>query len=352
MIAPLLPFLTHPKADVRRVAMRVLSELDDARLFEPLLIALRDEDSTVRKYAIRGLGRLGDARAVEALKAALQDEVEEVCLAALDVLLRLAPAEVVEGATLLLQNASSRARQVAARALCSLDTPQVIPALLTVLEDEESEIRLLAIQAMRKFREPRAIEALVRNLEYWDKAVRQAAAEALQALGWSPQDEAQRLWYAVACQDVEQIRALGEEVVEPLIAALQNQWLRVQAIRLLGQIRSRRAVPALVALLSEEEHPPYREEILTALASIGSSTGDSAAAQALLFSLHDPNQEVAKTAARLLVAWYWMGTLPEEMRQALLNRREEIMYHHDRMGQNEFGCRKHEDEGLGVLFPL
>ncbi|GAB4505350.1 MAG: hypothetical protein Fur0043_23450 [Anaerolineales bacterium] len=383
VIVPLLPFLTHPKADVRWVAMRVLSELDDARLFEPFLVALRDEDSAVRRYAVRGLGKLGDARAVEGLKAALQqDENEAVRLAALDVLLCLAPVEIIEGAMRLLQNSSSKGRQAAAQALCSLDTPQVIPALLTLLEDKESEIRLLAIQAMRKFREPRATEALVHNLEYWDEEVRQAAAEALEALGWSPHDDAQRFWYAVACQDVEQIRALaqssleqvilllgdkspsrleavteavlalGEEVIEPLIAALQNQWLRLQAIRLLGQIRSPRAVPALLALLSQEERPPYREEILTALASIGASTGDSAAVQTLLLSLYDPNHEVAKTAARLLVAWYWMGTLPEEMRQAVLNRREEITYHHDRMGQNEFGCRKHEDEGLGVDFPL
>lgn len=76
------------------------------------------------------------------------------------------------------------------------------------------------------------------------------------------------------------------------------------------------------------------------------------AVSALIEALQDSDLSVARAAAEALVAAYMTGQLPEETKHLILQQRNFITAHRDIMGQNEFGCRKHEDEGLGIMFPL
>lgn len=377
-VEPLLPLLQHPAEKVRQTAATALAQIGDPRALDALMFALGDASWYVRQQAALGLGRIGDERAVEALIHALGDKDPLVRRAATEALGNFAPEESLQWLVRMLKDGVYEVRLAAAQALSRLQDPAVVDAMLNALAEDETEILLLVIQALTRFRDRRTVEGLTRSLQHHDSQIRQTAAHALAALGWQPTTNDEQFWYALARQawdewiplatrrlDVtiflladrdlqtrqaayEALRGLGAVAVPALIEACQQTRLRETVARLLGEIGDARAIPTLMDLLKDTRSLTLRLAAVEALAQ----TKKAEAVPPLIEALYDDELEVARKAAQMLVALYWAGRLPEETKRLILQQREFITAHQDTMGQNEFGCRRHEDQGLGVLFPL
>ncbi|MEM2900510.1 MAG: HEAT repeat domain-containing protein, partial [Thermoplasmata archaeon] len=87
-----------------------------------------------------------------------------------------------------------------------------------------------------------------------------------------------------------------ESSVEPLVFALSDKHIRIEAARALGAIKSDRAVGALIGALKDEDRY-FREEAIKALGEIK----DRRAIKPLIDCLFDKEISVQKSAANSLV---------------------------------------------------
>src|SRR5215218_8730662 len=69
---------THPDADVRRNAARVLGRQRDPRILPALMAAVTDSDSSVRLRVTEALGAWRDDSVTAALQTLLQDDDSDV----------------------------------------------------------------------------------------------------------------------------------------------------------------------------------------------------------------------------------------------------------------------------------
>jgi HEAT repeat protein len=180
-------------------------------------------------------------------------------------------------AALALRDSSAIVRATAARAVLSLPPDEAAAALLPLLQDKDEFVRRESAYALGETRSRLSLSSLVAALAQDKEAsVRGAAAVALGLIG----DEA-----AV----VPLTQALARRVpASGLLGRLrrnkkeENEFVRRAAARSLGEIRSRAAVPALVAALADEHAgDDVRREAARALGLIG----DPAAIAALRAAL-------------------------------------------------------------------
>jgi len=314
-IAPLLLVLQEQDNETRRAAAHVLGQIGDARAVEPLLDLLVDQDPKVRRAAVEAVGQIGDSRAVEALETALQDKDGTVRLAAIKALAKIGGSRAVEALI-----AALRGRFVHRLTLEELDKmksedARQIATLLRSWDENSAPVHLLLRKAMNEATHPFVVYLLTTMLSE-GKHERASAAEALGRIGDS-------------------------RAVESLIAALKDEDESVRQA-------------ATEALEKLDWKPNTAEETVWYwLANRDlSSIGTPEAVPFLIEALQHSDREVAKAAARHLVTLYHAGRLPDAVRQAILECRPLIVQHHDTISQNQWGCHHHQDEGLGVEFPL
>ncbi|HEV7859450.1 MAG TPA: HEAT repeat domain-containing protein [Pyrinomonadaceae bacterium] len=155
-------------------------------------------------------------------------------------------------------------RATATRAVLSLPTDEAAALLIPLLQDADEFVRREAAYALGETRSRRAVEPLINSLAQ-DKleSVRSSAAVALGQIG----DE-------VAVIPLTQTFTRRFKVSSGFLRRKkqipENEFVRRAAALSLGQIKSRAAVPALVAVLSDERaEPDVRREAARALGLIG-----------------------------------------------------------------------------------
>jgi HEAT repeat protein len=234
--AELAPFLTDVDADVRRTALRVLTESAPPDAGVALAIALRDETNEVRMAAIEGLLELRE----------LLEPDDSFC-AALALAVR-APDPAVRALTLQLQREHRLGDEgVFARGLEDPD-PDVrrhaIAGLValgswetaaTARHDRDPLVRLHTAKALGTIGHPSGASGLAELAEDDDSRVRAAALEAFAAVGCPPSlasvairgldDES---WAVRKGAAVGLSAAPAEMAVEPLLLALQDANLDVR----------------------------------------------------------------------------------------------------------------------------
>lgn len=173
-----------------------------------------------------------------------------------------------------------------------------LSSLIEILKyKKDSFVRAKAVEALRNLGE-QAIEPLMHALqdEHWD--VRRRAAWAL--------------------------GNMGEPAVEPLIHALQDErWdVRRKAAWALGNIGDHRATEPLVHAL-QDEYPDVREEAAWALGTLG----DLRAIEPLIHALQDEYSDVRRQVARSLAA---ITILSEEMVKMKIQDYESNLEEQDR----------------------
>jgi HEAT repeat protein len=286
---PAVPGLLEALTDPQRCgkAARALGEIGLASkaVVAGLAALLQDRRTDVRSSAAEALGKLGPAAgaAVAALREALHDRRDEVCRDAAEALGKIGPpaAPAVPGLVLLLKSKGYGVKGSALEGLGSLGAAAepALPAVIDRLHhDEDAGVRWRAAWTLGNLGPvaSSAVPALVRALQDRDGGVREWATRALGLVG-----------------------PAARAAVGPLLGAIQDtlRGVRACAAVVLGKLGAEAAVPALVAMLGEEEWW-LRRDVADALARIGTAARGAVAALTPL--LGDPEAQVRQAAKRAL----------------------------------------------------
>lgn len=151
-----------------------------------------------------------------------------------------------------------RTRWKAVQDLGKSRDPRAFEPLLGVLKDRLPTIRIAALSALGRFRDPRAIESAIALLDDPDSKVRTSASSALKKFGkaaHAPMLAAYRT--GDTGRRFALLSALGTirtpAISELLIAALDDahDGIRLEAARVLGVRKDRRAVPRLLEAVAQ-----------------------------------------------------------------------------------------------------
>ena len=222
---------------------------------------LADEDPNVRADAAHRMGQARSAEAVDALIAALDDPVEAVRI---NVIL----------------------------ALGKIGDPRAIDALAERMEDPAFSIRLSVAQAFEMMKAPESLPLLQRLMFDEHDTVRLTATRALAAI---PGDQSMNLLLTQALRD-------------------ENEKVREFVIRVLGERRSREAIPLIEdALLTEADN------VRANAAAVLGDIGDPSSAPVLTEALDDEFYKVRSLSAHALSR---IAPDDEQVRLALHTRLE------------------------------
>src|SRR5688572_23032478 len=166
-----------------------------------------------------------------------------------------------------------------------LSTPQRLKMLLEVINGADQQAKIAAIEALGEVRHPQAVETLLDGILHWDPPCWPAAEKALRQLGAyaSPallailtdptRPVTERTWAT------SWIRVLNDVSIVPVLIETLNGAradLRNAILVTLGELGDERAIPTLIAYLSDWEQAVLgrdfrrgREVAAAALEAIG-----------------------------------------------------------------------------------
>jgi HEAT repeat protein len=187
-----------------------------------LIHALRYDDFEVQTRAAQALGSLG-SEGINKLILALQDKNKHVRLGIIE-------------------------------ALSVIRDQRAVPMLSELLNDTSSEVRWETAIALGEIGGPEVTLPLKNALRDPDKYVRYGAASALSKTGWNPVSDEERAFYYVGLQEWQAVKDCGPAAISALSLALHDHdsSVRIQAIEILGLIGDKKAIPALMQSLRDE----------------------------------------------------------------------------------------------------
>lgn len=299
----------HPLARAR--AAEVLAQTRDHRAFPALMDALRGEYYTVRTQAALALGQIKDPAAVPDLKRATMDAEPQVRSAAAQALAQFADPDTFEEiGNLLLDDPQIEVRQAAARAFGRTQRTEAvpflmdalrdsfwwyeredalqdlldaitdigkpaIPELIEALQDSEGTVRKLAASLLARLPDSRTLEPLSLSLYDTHFDVCRASAEALAALGRPALPVLREALHHpeawIRQQAVAGLTKLhGPDAAMDLLELIQdeNEQVRKQVVRALGELRDPRALPALETLAASRGNREFSQSAKQAIHEI------------------------------------------------------------------------------------
>jgi HEAT repeat protein len=148
-----------------------------------------------------------------------------------------------EKATLLLIDALHSPRGTvrlgAVEALGAIKDVRAVKPLIRILnQDPLGELKWAAALALGETGSFEAVPPLVRSLRDDNRYTRYGSARALVKLGWKPESETDLIYYLIARQEWEQVRAFGSAATEPLMDIFRDHdpATRSAIVTLLGEI--------------------------------------------------------------------------------------------------------------------
>lgn len=321
-----LPLLASPDANVRKMVIDALGKQTDRRVVQPLLRRLKDPNANVRASAAEALGHLRAREAVPELIALLQDD-EWVAFSAVAALAEIGDPSALQPLLDLAQGGREALRYAALEAIAGLDREgRTVPALLALTASAEAELRPALIKALASVAQgPRSevwasldrtrwLAFLVDALQDRDPEVQLSAVMGLGRLGdrrgTQPILDWYRQWESPSEEEADRVvgALVGTGDVTALIAAAGGnaERLAIVAVRALGELRVREAVPALAAVRHRHGNWELRKLAVAALAQIGTDSAWDQVREAI----DDPTGHVRREAVRLLGE---SGRLPDAM---------------------------------------
>lgn len=320
---------------VRSASAEALGRIGDVRAIFPLMDALRDSCSFVRRAAAIALGQMQAKEAQGALLRTLEDPNFYVRRAAINAVGKLGIPDLAPMLIPFLETDDPRIRRTATIALRRLEAREAIPKMIEVLEShlvspsqrdlpvvktlvvalgdlEAAEavpvlvrvirgyvgVRSLTAKALGKIGDPRAAEALIEALQ--DKKSRNLQLAALKSLG--------RLRHREAVPAVRQFL----DAPDPR--------LRRTAALALGALGDRAAIPQLLEIARNDESPLVRPAAVEALGEVG----DEKLVPQLLPFVDDSNAYLRAALAHALSTLD--GDTPEA-RKALIKLQQDKVRH-------------------------
>lgn len=281
--------------DVRKMIADIIGRLELPEAVPVLIEMLKDQNDNVRSSAIEGLGRISDQSIVDHLIDLLEYE-DWITLFAVESLGRLGDSKAVQPLVKLLKSAKNIDVQcMAIDALSHIGGEESTYGLLEVINHVKPEVMDMAVMGIvtlthgnigsvvDRFGRKEFIANLAgvaENIDITEIENIMYVMQAFMTLGGSEcAKEVLKLTEGIDRENqdllnkaVEVMKEVGDE--NTLIDSLrhENQTRRLVSIRVLGLIRSEKAIPSL-ALLFEEVERALKSEILTAMGNIG---GDEA----------------------------------------------------------------------------
>ncbi len=224
-----------------------------------LIQELESERSQVRYIVVQILGKISEPEAVDALISSLDDRSPEVAGKAAESLAEHGSPLALPALLGYADHTTTLRRSRAIRALGFCHSYEEEPELsdsahrriVSALNDTASEVRIAAIEAVREFGFKEAAPPLIRLSHDPAPEVRHVAVQALGQIltGVAPNSE------LVGPTTRDRIfTILVEALDEP-----DFKSIRAKAMRALGQIGDRRAIPHLQRMLSEGDESDQRE---------------------------------------------------------------------------------------------
>ena len=263
----IIPALVDDDDDVKRYARRILGieREDDVSSF--LTQSLSSEDECIRRAAAIALAQLGDPAGADVLADALTERDAPTRLSAAEALVSLADTRALltlEGA---LGDPDVTIRRRSAGLLGALGDSRAVPRLTAALNDVDSRVNVAAVRALGKL-----------DMEEHRSEVLHALTGALEKRTYDSQEDILK---------GEAARVLGQlgdsRAVQPLLAALNWRYdsdLYQHAAEAIGEIGDPIATPGLLEALNSP-----REEIKVCVANALGRLGDRRAAGPLISEL-------------------------------------------------------------------
>lgn len=310
-----IDWLDDPDSDTKKDAAETLSKIGTPQAVAALVRTLGDVDPDVRLSAVIALGKIGGASVVVPLIARVETDSEpkqEVRRAAVEALGKIGDPRAVIPMVGAFDD-TIEVRVAAVGAVGQLGDLSAVPALLRLLNDQEIRVRREAIKSLGQLRAAAAVGPLIEQLtrDSGDVQYGSQVAVALGQIAAGARDEAARRRAVVALVEalgraqlrtgvMEAIKVAGDSAVPVLIDHLEGRTPGdpESAVRLLRDLRDRRATPALVAELSRGR--VGHELVLDALAR----AADPRALLPVLGLLSSPDdllRQQAMTALRELI---------------------------------------------------
>jgi HEAT repeat protein len=229
----------------------------------------------VRSRAAIALGRIGDPKAIPPLLNSLKDREDEVRIAAcLSLGLFKDPGTFDEITNVLLDDPKIEVRQAAANALGNTQHPKAVPYLLEALHDsywwyERESAAGDLLKAIEKMGSA-AVDPLIEALQDKEGAVRKFAVillgkikdpRAMEPLAMAQYD----LYHEVGSASAEALAGFGAPAIPLLTEALSHpeMWIRIHAVRALGQMKESQAVSLLLNMLHDPEREVKKQTIIS-----------------------------------------------------------------------------------------
>ena len=287
VVAPLLPLLADPDAEVRSQAAKVLGEQRVTEAYQGLARLLSDANPRVKSFAAVALGKLSRADAVPllfavlkenadrdlylrhaavmgltwlgdttALTAALKDASSSVRMGALLALRRLGLVEVADA----LQDAEPRIVLEAARAIHDQPIPSALPQLAALISRPSTSSPLLrrVVNANFQLGTPEAAANLVRFAARAD-APENLRVEALDAVALWPKpsnlDRVLNIFRPPVPRDIAKAREAVQPLLAPLLATASDP-VRAAAISVIDQFRLTNFSKTLLPVAADDQATP------------------------------------------------------------------------------------------------
>ncbi|MDZ4163843.1 MAG: HEAT repeat domain-containing protein [Smithellaceae bacterium] len=207
--------------DVKRASIQTLKEINGMNSEQLFLDALEDADGHVRRTAVAALGKIGDSSVVKPLLQLLDNETYiDVIEEAVKTLLTIDPQEVLSH----LSEFDGMIKELIAKHTRDVDV------LDKLIREDELNVKLSALTSLGLIEDERSHKLLLEALNDKNAEVRKSALLAL-------------------CE-----RGCGIEEITPLLNDA-DVWVRIYAIRALGQLQRPEAIQSIEPMLSAAEIP-------------------------------------------------------------------------------------------------
>lgn len=331
--------------DLHNVAVIALGQLQHAPAIPALMALLKGASPVLRARVAKSLGQIGDSSVVPTLRSMLNDGAPVVRTAAVRALGTLQDTDSQDLLFQHLLDPDETVRLSVGVALGMLGDTRTVPFMLRAIDEGDLGVQRSANAALRGMGVA-ALDGLMNVLDHGKPPFRAMAATRLGELN-DPR-AVDSLVIAMGHTDCHQqatkaLQAIGEAAVPGLLhhlpstdeaAEAPNETLQAHVVYVLGQINDPRAVPQLLALLSQPRTPLLvREASVQALGKLGDSTAVDAISAALRDKRHSSPRLRAESARAL----------------GRLKATSALTFLVDAMRESDDTIRNHAAQALGAL---
>ncbi|MFQ3573141.1 MAG: HEAT repeat domain-containing protein [Thermodesulfovibrionales bacterium] len=280
-IEKVIPLLNDPNPNVRAAVAKVFGKLN-YREGIPLLIDLLKDEEWVCFSALEALGDLQAREAVKDICALLQSESPAVVFAAIETLGRIGSDEALEPLIAMINTSDEDTKVSIIKSLISIGLPPNLPDicdhLITILRDGDWEEKEIAIKGIASANCKKAVPILIDMCGELDPTI--------------PESEDRIPLFINALLSIDS----EDELLNILDRDDVKFRGKALAIEILGDLKSKNAIPKIVSYLNDVRRDLRRASV-GALGHIGEP---EVIEPLLLVSKRDPDSHVRKAAVNAL----------------------------------------------------